>query len=80
MGGSESTEIKVQAQVAHYLERRVVIRAKIDRMIYSTLGLLSTVSGHHHQSTGECGQLLLVRNVRASVTGSGNTLHTAERV
>ena len=39
-----------KAQVAHYLQRRVVIRAKIDgveTMAHGTLGLLSTVRGYH---------------------------------
>ena len=36
--------------MVHYLERHVVIRAKIycvEKMAYSTLGLLSTVRGYH---------------------------------
>ena len=36
--------------MAHYLERHVVIRAKMDgveKLAYSTLGLLSTVRGYH---------------------------------
>ena len=47
---NQSTEINIQAQVAHYLERRVVISEKIDgveKMACSTLGLLSTVRGYH---------------------------------
>ena len=40
----------VQAQLAHYLERCIIIRAKIDsveKMVHSTLGLLSAVRGYH---------------------------------
>ena len=36
--------------MAHYLERHVVIRVKMDgveKLAYSTLGLLSTVCGYH---------------------------------
>ena len=36
--------------MAHYLERRVIISAKIDgveKMAYGILGLLSTVRGYH---------------------------------
>ena len=45
---NSSTEINIQAQMVHYLERYVVIRAKFDsvgKIAYSTLGLLSTVCG-----------------------------------
>ena len=49
--------------MVHYLERRVVIRAKtndVEKMFFSTLGLLSTVCGYH-MSIGERGHLLLAR-------------------